>query len=88
MERSCILEFLSLSLGIKQINKNSYGSSNLYAVPDLDGSRKHEQENQQVQQNKAKVMKKIRLVGRLAASALGAIFFEGMMTLGLSLIHI
>ena len=27
-------------------------------------------------------MKKIRLVGRLAASALGAIFFEGMMTLG------
>ena len=27
-------------------------------------------------------MKKIRLVGRLAASTLGAIFIEGMMTLG------
>ena len=71
-----------VSLGIKQLNKISYGSSNLYAVPDLDGSRKHEQENEQVQQNKTKVMKKIRLVGRLAASALIAIFLEGLMTLG------
>lgn len=76
------IESIGVSLGIKQINKNSYGSSNLYAVPDHDGSRKHEQENEQVQSNKTKVMKKIRLVGRLAASALGAIFFEGMMTLG------